>query len=222
MKLVLLGPPGAGKGTQSVVLSRSYKIPHISTGDILREAVKSGLPLGMKAKAFMDKGELVPDEIVTGIVVERMKRPDTNKGFILDGFPRTLKQASDLDAALKGMSSDIDMALYFETSPDVAIARLSGRRVCKSCGFNYHVKNIPPKKEGVCDKCGGVLFQRPDDKEETVRNRLKVYEDQTKPLVDYYSKKGILKKVSGDLEVEKLFKVLSKIFSGSKLRTNLA
>ena len=218
MKIVLLGPPGAGKGTQSIVLSREYKIPHISTGDILRESVKAGLPLGVKAKSFMDKGALVPDEIVTGIVAERLKEPDTKNGFILDGFPRTLNQALVLDEALKKISSGIDMVVYFETSSRVAIERLSGRRVCKSCGFNYHVKNIPPKIEGVCDKCGGELFQRPDDKEATVLNRLKVYEAETKPLIEYYIKKGILKKVSGDLGVEDLFKVLSKVFSDAKIK----
>lgn len=217
MKIVLLGPPGAGKGTQSVVLSKSYGIPHISTGDILRQSVKSGQPLGLKAKSYMDKGELVPDELVTGIVVERLKEPDAKNGFLLDGYPRTLKQGVDLDAALKSIGSSIDMVLYFETSDQVAIERLSGRRVCKKCGFNYHVKNIPPKKEGICDKCGGELFQRPDDNEATVRNRLKVYEAQTKPLIDYYTKQGILKKVSGDSNVEALFKVLSKVFSDAKM-----
>jgi len=212
VKLVLLGPPGAGKGTQSAVLAKEYKIPHISTGDILRAAVKSGSPMGMKAKAFMDKGELVPDEVVTGIVVERLKQSDTKKGYILDGFPRTLKQANDLDEALKLMGESLDLVIYFDTTAKVAIERLSGRRVCKKCGFNYHVKNIPPKKEGVCDKCGGELFQRPDDKEATVLNRLKVYEEQTKPLIDYYANRGNLKKVSGDLGVDKLFKVLSAMF----------
>lgn len=213
MKIVLLGPPGAGKGTQSAVLSREYKIPHISTGDILREAVKSGLALGVRAKSFMEKGELVPDEIMTDIVAERLKRKDAAKGFILDGFPRTLSQAHELESALKKDSSGIDLVIYFETSAAVAIERLSGRRVCRTCGFNYHVKNIPPRKDGVCDKCSGALFQRPDDKEETVINRLKVYEAQTKPLIDYYAKKGILRKVSGDMRVDDLFKVLSKIFS---------
>lgn len=218
MKLILLGPPGAGKGTQSVVLSKEYKIPHISTGDMLRESIKAGLPLGLKAKAYMDKGELVPDEVVVGLVVERLKKPDTKKGYILDGFPRTVKQAEALDVALKNIVSKIDMVVYFETSEQTAIERLSGRRVCKSCGFNYHVKNIPPKKEGVCDKCGSPLFQRPDDKEDTVRNRLTVYEGQTKPLIEYYSKQGILKKVSGDLGVDELFRVLSKIFADAKLK----
>jgi adenylate kinase len=217
MKLVLLGPPGAGKGTQSVVLAKEYRIPHISTGDMLRESVKSAQPLGLKAKTYMDKGELVPDEIVIGIVAERLNKDDAKNGYILDGFPRTLKQALDLDEALNKASSGIDMVIYFATSPAVAIERLSGRRVCKTCGFNYHIKNIPPKKEGLCDKCAGALFQRPDDKEDTVRNRLKVYEEQTKPLIDYYDKKRILKRVSGDMGVDDLFKVLSKIFSDAKL-----
>ncbi|MBN2453724.1 MAG: adenylate kinase [Candidatus Omnitrophica bacterium] len=217
MRLVLLGPPGAGKGTQSVVLAKKYALPHISTGDILRESVKSGQPLGLQAKKFMDKGELVPDEVVTGIVVERLKKSDTMKGYILDGFPRTLKQAEDLDRAIKGAGSGIDLVLYFATSSAVAIERLTGRRVCRSCGQNYHVKNIPPKKEGICDKCGGELYQRPDDNEATVRNRLKVYEDQTKPLIDYYARQGILKRVSGDMGVDELFKVLSKVFSDAKL-----
>ncbi|MCX5679203.1 MAG: adenylate kinase [Candidatus Omnitrophica bacterium] len=217
MKLVLLGPPGAGKGTQSMVLSKKYNMPHISTGDILREFVKKSLPLGIKAKSYMDKGELVPDDIVTGIVVERLKDADTKKGYILDGFPRTVKQAEDLDAALNKSGSAIDMAVYFQTSEATAIERLSGRRVCKVCGFNYHIKNIPPKKSGVCDKCGNQLFQRPDDKEDTVRNRLKVYESQTKPLIEYYTKKGIIKEVSGDLGVDGLLEVLSKIFRDAKL-----
>ena len=217
MKIVLLGPPGAGKGTQGVVLSKNYRIAHISTGDILREAVKAGTALGKKALEYMNKGELVPDEIVTGIVVERLAREDAKKGFILDGFPRTLKQALDLDKELKRIVSSIDMVLYFEIPENIAIERLTGRRVCKKCGANYHIKNIPPKIEGICDKCGGELFQRPDDKEETVLNRLKVYEEQTKPLIEYYTKKNMLKKVSGDLGVNELFKVLSKVFAGTKL-----
>jgi len=217
VKIVLLGPPGAGKGTQGVVLSKSYKVPHISTGDILREAVKNGTQLGLKAKSFMDKGELVPDEVVTGIVVERLNQKDTKSGYILDGFPRTLPQAEHLDAALKKISSGIDMVLYFEIPETVAIGRLTGRRVCKKCGANFHIKNIPPKKEGICDKCGGELFQRPDDRIETVKNRLKVYEGQTRPLIEYYTKQGILKKVSGALDVNDLFKELSQIFSDAGL-----
>ena len=215
MKIVLLGPPGAGKGTQGVVLSKNYNIAHISTGDILREAVKAGTALGKKALEYMNKGELVPDEIVTGIVVERLAKEDAKKGFILDGFPRTLKQAEDLDKELKRISSGIDMVLYFEIPEAVAIERLTGRRVCKSCGANYHIKNIPPQKEGICDKCGANLFQRPDDTIATVKNRLKVYDEQTSPLIEYYTKQGILKKVSGALDVKDLFKVLSQIFSGA-------
>lgn len=217
MKIVLLGPPGAGKGTQGVVLSKNYGIAHISTGDILREAVKKGTPLGKKALSFMNKGELVPDEIVTGIVVERLGREDAKKGFILDGFPRTLKQGEDLDGALKKLSMALDVVLYFEIPEAAAIERLTGRRVCKKCGANYHIKNIPPKKAGICDKCGTELFQRPDDTIETVKNRLKVYEAQTQPLIDYYTKQGILKKVSGALSVDELFKVLSQLFYDAKL-----
>ena len=217
MNIVLLGPPGAGKGTQGVVLSKSYQIPHISTGDILREAVKKETPLGKLAKTFMDSGELVPDEVVVGMVVDSLGQDDTKKGYILDGFPRTLKQAEELDAALNKISSGIDMALYFEIPENIAIDRLTGRRVCKSCGANFHIKNIPPKKEGVCDKCGAELFQRPDDKLETVKNRLKVYELQTRPLIEYYTKKGILKKVSGALDVKDLFKELCQVFSDAKL-----
>ena len=217
MKLILLGPPGAGKGTQSIELSKKYSAPHISTGDILRGSIKAGLPLGLKAKSYMDKGELVPDNVVIGIVAERLKDPDTKKSFILDGFPRTVKQAIGLDEALKKIGSGIDMVVYFQTSDKVAIERLTGRRVCKNCGFNYHVKNMPPKKEGICDKCGGALYQRPDDNEATVLNRLKVYDEQTKPLVDHYTNSGLLKKVSGDLGVNDLAKVLSKVFAEAEI-----
>lgn len=217
MKLILLGPPGAGKGTQSVVLAKRYGILHISTGDMLRDAVKALQPLGIKAKEYMDKGELVPDDVVTGIVADRLNKPDAKNGFILDGFPRTIAQAEDLTGALEAIGFAIDAVLYFATSTNVAIERLTGRRVCKSCGFNYHIKNIPTKKDGVCDRCGGSLIHRVDDNEDTVRRRLKVYEDQTKPLIEYYNAQGILKRVSGDLGVDQLFKVLSKMFEDAKL-----
>jgi adenylate kinase len=217
LRIVLLGPPGAGKGTQSVVLSREYEVVHISAGDILRDAVKSGSQTGLAAAAFMSKGELVPDRIVTAMIIERMGKGDAENGFILDGFPRTINQARELDEAMRKMPSKIDTVIYFETSSKTAIDRLSGRRVCRSCGFNYHIRNIPPKKEGVCDKCGGLLFQRPDDKEETIINRLEVYEAETKPLIDYYAKQGILRKVSGDLGVDDLFGVVSRIFADEKL-----
>lgn len=219
MNIVLLGPPGAGKGTQSVVLSKKYSIPHVSTGDMLRDAIKNGLPLGLKAKSYMDKGELVPDEVVTGIVIERVKKGDAKNGFLLDGFPRTLKQAESLDKELTKIRTKIDLVVYFETPDSVAIERLSGRRVCKECGANYHIRNIPPKKEGICDKCGSALFQRPDDSEATVKNRLKVYAEQTKPLIDYYNEKKILRRVQGSLDVQDLLKVLSKIFSDEHLVT---
>ena len=212
MRIVLLGPPGAGKGTQAKVLSNSYSIPHISTGGILRQAVKDGTDVGKKAKAYMDKGELVPDEVVNQIVVDRLKAGDARAGFILDGYPRTRPQAEELDRSLAALGIGIDIVVYFDTSEAVAVARLSGRRVCKKCGANYHVKNIPPKRAGICDACGSELIQRPDDKEATVRNRLVVYERQTKELIDYYKKKGVLRKVSGDLNVEDLFEVLSKMF----------
>ncbi len=212
MRLILLGPPGAGKGTQAKVLTSRFGIPHISTGDMLREAVSSKTPVGLKAKSYMDKGELVPDEVVIEIVKLRLQKSDIKKGFILDGFPRTLAQAKNLDATLQKMGQDIDLVIYFETSAEVSIRRLGGRRVCRLCGANYHTVNMPPKKQGVCDKCGGDLFQRDDDKEETVRNRLTVYEQKTKNLLDYYKNKSNLRTVSGDKEVDEVFHQLVKIF----------
>lgn len=217
MRLVLLGPPGAGKGTQAKVLSQTYAIPHISTGDILREAVKNNAPVGKKAKAYMDKGELVPDDVVNQIVVERIGEDDAARGFILDGFPRTRVQAQRLDESLGELGIALDLVLYFETSNRVAIARLSGRRVCRKCGANFHITNIPPKVNGVCDHCGGELYQRPDDSEETVKNRLVVYEQQTKELVEYYRGKGLLRTVSGDLDVQEVFVILSKMFKDEGL-----
>ncbi|PIU42382.1 MAG: adenylate kinase [Candidatus Omnitrophica bacterium CG07_land_8_20_14_0_80_42_15] len=210
--LVLLGPPGAGKGTQAVVLAKKFGWTHVSTGDMLREAVAKKTDLGMEAKKYMDRGDLVPDSIVTNIVVDRIMRDSSSKGFILDGYPRTETQALSLEAALSRSGMLINVVIYFETTPEISISRLSGRRVCKKCGANYHIKNIPPKKDGICDKCGGELFQREDDKESTVRNRLKVYEDQTEKLLSYYEKKGILRTVSGDLDVESAFRDLRNLF----------
>lgn len=217
MRLILLGPPGAGKGTQADVLSKEYKIPHISTGDMLREAVKKNIAIGQKAKSYMLKGELVPDEIVIEIVRERLGGDDTKGGFILDGFPRTKPQAESLDEALGGVNMPADLAIYFETSEEVSVRRLSGRRVCKSCGANFHVTNIPPKKAGICDFCGSALVQREDDKEATVRNRLEVYKKETAELIDYYKAKGILRTVSGDLGVREIFEILSKMFKQEAL-----
>lgn len=217
MRLVLLGPPGAGKGTQAQVLSKDLDLPHISTGDMLREALKAATPLGLKAKATMEKGELVPDEVVIALVKERLVKEDAKKGFILDGFPRTPEQARSLDKNLEGLQMPLDLVLYFKTTLPVIIKRLSGRRVCGKCGKNYHVTNFKPKVEGVCDICGGKLVQRPDDKEETIEQRLKVYEEQTAPLIDYYKKKNILAEASGDLEVRELNVILMDLFRQKKL-----
>ena len=214
MNMVLLGPPGAGKGTQAEVLNKDWGIPHISTGDMLREAVKAGTQLGLEAKSFMEKGALVPDAVVIGLVGERLKRPDVQKGFMLDGFPRTPEQAESLDKTLVTLKMPIDHVIYFRTSQKVVITRLSGRRVCQKCGKIFHVVNFKPKKDGVCDACSSTLFQRPDDREETVLNRLQVYEKQTAPLIDYYTHKGLLREVSGDLEVNELNAVLKKILKG--------
>jgi adenylate kinase len=212
MRLVLLGPPGAGKGTQAEVLSKKYGIPHISTGDMLRKVVKKKTPWGLKANSYMARGELVPDEIVVEIVKERLSDKDAKKGFILDGFPRTKRQAESLDEVLKKSDMPIDLVLYFHTSEEVSIKRLSGRRVCKSCGANFHVTNIPPKKEDICDYCSSRLIQREDDKEATVKNRLRVYKKETAELIDYYKKRNILKTISGDLDVDEIFGALLKLF----------
>jgi adenylate kinase len=213
MRLVFLGPPGAGKGTQAKVISERFAVAHISTGDILREAVQNGSPVGKQAKAYMDKGELVPDEVVIKIVVDRLSRSDVAKGFILDGFPRTKNQALSLEKELKAIDLAIDSVIYFDTSEKTSIARLSGRRVCRTCGKNYHVVNMPPKKENICDACGGELYQRDDDKVETIKNRLKGYKQQTADLIDYYKSRGILKEISGELNVEQVFGKLKGLFS---------
>jgi adenylate kinase len=210
MKLVLLGAPGAGKGTQAKKLIEKYKIPQISTGDILRKAVADGTPLGKEAKSFMDKGELVPDSVVIGLVKERLGQDDCNNGYILDGFPRNTSQAETLDTVLSDMGSPLDIALSVDVDKDVLMKRLTGRRTCKGCQQMYNVHFSPPQKDGVCDKCGGELYQRDDDKEETIKNRLDVYEKSTAPLIDYYGNKGILKSVEGVGNIDEIFnKVVS-------------
>jgi adenylate kinase len=187
MRLILLGPPGVGKGTQAKILTEQFSIPQLSTGDILRENVKKATPVGLKAKSFMDKGELVPDDVIIDLIRERLKQSDCARGFILDGFPRTVGQAEALEALLKGMAIAVDGVIDIDTSDEsVIITRVAGRRVCGSCGKIYHTKNMPPKKEGVCDACGGALIQRKDDNEETIRNRLKIYYQMTLPLKEFY------------------------------------
>ncbi len=214
MNIVFLGPPGAGKGTQAKILIERYGIPQISTGDMLREHRAKGTELGKKAQEYMDKGQLVPDEIILDMVKERLSQPDCEKGFILDGFPRTVAQAEALDRILSEMGKKLDFALALVVPDELLIERLTGRRTCKNCGMMYHVKYKPPKVEGICDLCGGELYQRPDDNEETVRNRLKVYHESTAPLIDYYKSKGILREVDGSKSIEEITNQLIQILEG--------
>ena len=215
MKLILVGPPGAGKGTQAVRLVKHFGIPQISTGDILRKAVKDGTELGTLAKQYMDKGELVPDEVVIGIIRERLMEPDCQKGYILDGFPRTIAQAEALDEMLEKMGSRIDHAVNISVADEEIIKRLTGRRTCSECGAGYHVLFDPPKQDGICDKCGGKLIQRDDDKEETIRARLDVYRRQTEPLIRYYEEKGLLRTIPGEGNMEEIFNAILKVLGES-------
>ncbi len=214
MRLILLGAPGAGKGTQSRRLVEKYGIPQISTGDILRAAVKEGTPLGLKAKAFMDKGELVPDEVVIGIIKDRLSKADCAKGFILDGFPRTVRQADALEETLKETGQSIEYVISLDVDDDELVSRLSGRRICRDCGATYHVRYSPPEREGICDRCGGELYQRDDDREETIAERLRVYREQTSPLSDYYNDKGLLVRVDGTGSEEAIFDRIESVLSG--------
>ncbi|WP_353683411.1 adenylate kinase [Thermodesulfovibrio sp. 3907-1M] len=216
MRLVFLGAPGAGKGTQAKRLVEKYGIPQISTGDLLRAAVAAGTPLGKEAKSYMDRGELVPDSVVLGMVKERLSQDDCKKGFILDGFPRNVAQAEALDKMLSEMNMPLDLALNLDVPFDDLMKRLTGRRTCKVCGQMYNIYYSPSKVEGKCDKCGGELFQRDDDKEETIRKRLEVYRAQTEPLIDYYSKKGILKSVSGTGSIDEIFNSICAILEKIK------
>ncbi|MEN2994198.1 MAG: adenylate kinase [Thermodesulfovibrio sp.] len=211
MRLVFLGAPGAGKGTQAKRLVEKYGIPQISTGDLLRAAVAAETPLGKEAKAYMDRGELVPDSVVLEMVKERLSQEDCKKGFILDGFPRNVAQAEALDKMLSEMNMPLDLVLNLDVPFDDLMKRLTGRRTCKSCGQMYNIYYSPSKVEGKCDKCGGELFQRDDDKEETIRKRLEVYRAQTEPLIDYYSKKAILKSVSGTGNIDEIFNSICTI-----------
>ena len=205
LRTILLGPPGAGKGTQAAKIVEKYGVPHISTGDIFRENIKKGTELGKKAQEYMNRGELVPDDLVIEIATTRLLEDDCRNGFLLDGFPRTVYQAEKLDEFLTARDSKIDKVLDIAVEKDELIARLTGRRVCKACGASFHVVNIPPKKEGVCDFCGGELIQRADDNLETVTNRIDVYEAQTMPLVEYYEKAGNLVHIDGSTGLENVF-----------------
>ena len=211
LRIVLLGPPGAGKGTHAKILSERHNIPHISTGDILRAQIQVQTPLGKKAKSFIDNGKLVPDDLVIEMVSHRLDQPDVKNGFILDGFPRTAEQARALGEMLAARKLPLSSVLEFDTSEDVIVSRISGRRACPSCGTNYHVENIRPKQDGICDKCGTKLIQRKDDKPETIRERLKVYHDQTAPLIQFYKDQKLLQVVNGNLEIGPLQKELSQV-----------
>lgn len=214
MRIVLLGAPGAGKGTQAKMLAERYGIPHVSTGDILREAVKEGLPLGVKARSFMEEGKLVPDELVVEIVAERLKRADCRKGYILDGFPRNLSQARALEDMLKGGGGELNGVMYMEVPVEELVRRLSGRRTCKRCGRGFHLLFDPPKVAGRCDGCSGELIQRNDDKEETVRARLQTYNEETSPLVNYYQGQGLLNRLNGSGEIKEIFDKLTSLLEG--------
>ncbi len=204
MNLLIMGPPGAGKGTQAEVLVKELSITHISTGDMFRSAIKEGTEMGKKAKEYMDQGGLVPDEVVVGMVKERLAMPDCAKGFLLDGFPRTLPQAEALDETLKALTIKLDGVVNIDVPRERLMARLTGRRICKGCGASYHVLFNPPKSEGKCNSCEGELYQRSDDNEEAVSNRLDVYESQTQPLIDYYVKVNLLKNINGDQDIKKV------------------
>jgi adenylate kinase len=211
MRIVLIGAPGGGKGTQAKMLIEKYGIPQVSTGDLLREAVAAGTPLGMRAKAAMDAGQLVSDDIVLGMIQERLSKPDAQKGFILDGFPRNIPQAEALDKMLANLDKPLQSSILIDVDFDLLMQRLTGRRTCQSCGQMYNVYTTPPRVEGICDKCGGTVVQRSDDNEATISNRLKVYEAQTAPLVDYYRKQGKLRTVQGIGEIKDIFKNITQI-----------
>jgi adenylate kinase len=211
LKLILLGPPGAGKGTQAASLVEAYNIPHISTGDIFRYNIKEGTELGKKAKAYMDAGNLVPDSLVVELVEDRLAQDDAREGFLLDGFPRTIAQAEALDEVLSKMDSGLDRVINIQVDPGILVERAVGRRICKSCGATYHVSFNPPSTEGVCDKCSGELYQRSDDNEETVSNRINVYTKETSPLIDYYTKKGIILNIDGQQDIGKVFEDIKAV-----------
>jgi len=216
LNIVFLGPPGAGKGTQAVGLSREFNIPHISTGDIFRAEMKAETELGRLARSYIDDGNLVPDDVVIKIIERRLQQEDTRGGYILDGFPRTIPQAEELDKMLRGLGTALSAAIYLEAAEDVIIQRLSGRRVCRQCGAIYHLVNMPPAREGICDKCGGELYQRPDDRPEAIRHRLEEYARKTAGLIQYYQAEGLLRKVDAGIEKEKTYALLRDILNDLK------
>ena len=211
MKIIMLGAPGAGKGTQAKMIAKEYGIPLISTGDIFRANIKEGTDLGKEAKTYMDAGQLVPDELTVKILLDRVAKDDCKEGYVLDGFPRTIPQAEVLDEALTKLGDKIDFAIDVDVPDENIVRRMGGRRACVTCGATYHIEHVPPKKEGICDTCGSELILRDDDKPETVSNRLKVYHDQTQPLIDFYTKKGVLKSVDGTIDMMDVFASIKAI-----------
>lgn len=216
MYILLMGPPGAGKGTQAAKLVEKFNIPHISTGDMFRAAVKEGTPMGLKAKEYMDKGQLVPDNVTIGVVKERLSKDDCHKGFILDGFPRTLEQADALTTTLVELNIKLTRVVNIDVPMSELVQRVTGRRICKGCGATYHVLHNAPKENGICDKCAGALYQREDDKEETVVKRLEVYGAQTRPLIEYYQDKGLYTEIDGMQHIDKVFNEVVKCLEEAK------
>ncbi len=208
MRIILLGPPGAGKGTQASSIAKEVGIPHISTGEMFRASLKKGTPLGLEAKKYMDSGELVPDDVVVGMVRERIQQPDCSEGFLLDGFPRTIIQAQKLSETLENDGLNMDLVINLVCSDKTVLSRLTGRRICRNCGAIYHVDNMPSKQSGICDECGGELYQRDDDKADTILNRLEVYRNSTEALIDYYRQKDLLKEVDANAQREVTLKAM--------------
>lgn len=211
MKIIMLGAPGAGKGTQAKLIADTYGLPHVSTGDIFRMNIKNGTQLGMEAKTYMDQGLLVPDELTVRILLDRVGQDDCKNGYVLDGFPRTIPQAEVLEDALSKLGDQIDFAINVEVPDENIIRRMGGRRACLACGATYHIEHVPPKKDGICDTCGQELVLRDDDKPETVKNRLRVYQEQTQPLIDFYTKKGVLRTVDGTQDMQDVFNAIKAI-----------